>query len=165
DSTSASTCPIFSTNIFYPLKIKRSEKNTTNTTLLAFDSTAEFGPQSTSGVVYEFGVPFQATSAAYPIPDNLISAPIITNRITDPSVTLINGVDYVFVPEDNTLVFREDPFAKLDLFSSAEIYTNNEIVDYELTLWLFNAQFDRENLYYQYGYVVGPKLKSSKSYK
>src|SRR5690606_29699998 len=50
-------------------------------------------------------------------------------------------------------------------FSSAEIYTNNEIVDYELTLWLFNAQFDRENLYYQYGYVVGPKLKSSKSYK
>src|SRR5690606_26514515 len=95
DSTSASTCPIFLTNIFYPLKIKRSEKNTTNTTLLAFDSTAEFGPQSTSGVVYEFGVPFQATSAAYPIPDNLISAPIITNRITDPSVTLINGVDYV----------------------------------------------------------------------
>ena len=32
-------------------------------------------------------------------------------------------------------------------------------------MWLFDAKFDVENLYYQYGYVLGPRLKSSQQYR
>lgn len=96
------------------------------------------------------------------IPAHVTNITLVTNRISDPTVVWVNGVDFYL--ENNDIVFVRDPF-EYD-FSVSDVYENNEPTDRVLTMWLYGISLDTRRVFNQFGYAVEmPAIKSTKSYK
>jgi hypothetical protein len=151
-------CPVLHHEDWHPLTLLESAKNPDGFSL------ARFGD---AGRVFElgslkFGVP-QATSLhAWALPAGMVDAPMVVNRISDPSRTLVRGVDYQVA--DGYIVFRDDPFAD-PLVPRRELFKGNAVVDREAGLWACGGKFDRRTLYRMFGYVLRLRLTSSQPYK
>ena len=96
-------------------------------------------------------------------PSDLVNANVIHNGIISPKVTLIQGIDFWIT--DNSVVFAENPFNN-SLFAVRDVLSNTgEIVDKEITVWVYRGDYDHANVYNQFGYVLGLNVESSESYK
>lgn len=103
--------------------------------------------------------------SSFPVSEDLVEVPIITNRVSFPSVVWINGIDYKLDKQKNSLIFASDPFEN-ELISRRDVFNSDgEIVDGELGLWLFHAKTDNEYIWRHWGYALGIKHPSSHSYK
>jgi hypothetical protein len=98
---------------------------------------------------------------AWPCP--VANVDLISNRIYDPSATLVRGVDYVI--DSGRLVFLADPFADPRLLPAPVLDATGRLIDRQLTLWLFRPAVDQEHIWVQFGYIMGIRLPSSQGYK
>ena len=155
---SRQTTPVFHQERWTELVIRKSQRNS-DTNLLRYSSGATYG----NGSIYG-GTRVSALSA-YPIDAVICGVPMISNRITQPSLLLFAGIDYVVEPHSGVLVFRDDPFTN-PLFVANEVYDDaGAVVDHEISMWLYHAQIDRKYLFTTWGYPWGIEMQSSETYK
>lgn len=95
----------------------------------------------------------------YPLPEEIVDCPIITNRISSPSTVLFRNLDFYIDSANHRLFFAENPFNN-DSFAHQTTEGDEEIV-----LWLQLPRIDKEYLYSHFGYVIGLWAKSSQPYK
>ena len=157
-SMSRYTVPIFHRDNWYALTLLESERNDSQTSLVRYDGSRAFN----DGLVYD--VPPERADHVWPMPESLITARTIMNRITSPTVLWSEGDHYLVDLERRALVFRENPFDNKRI-PKKPVYTDGQITDREITLWIFRGEFDWDTIYRQFGYVLGLRLKSSTGYR
>jgi hypothetical protein len=114
---------------------------------------------------YRYDLALQLPLTSYPTPPLLADAPLLFNRLTAPSLTLCEGVDYLLDLENQVISFANDPFNDPRVATRTLFDQNGKIVDQEATLWMFQADFDWNFVYEQFGYVLGVQLQSSEFYR
>jgi hypothetical protein len=97
------------------------------------------------------------------LPTNLVDVSVITDRITDPTVTLYKDVDFFIDTIARTITFRTNPFD--EAFSVEKMFSGGAVTDRRLVLWLNQPQYDWTFLYDHFGYVLGVRHTSSENYK
>lgn len=155
DALSRYDVPIFHRKDWRPLTIRQTAVNNTEVAVWRFD-TGEFLDASLN-----FD---EANGVDYIVPavSDLADVSIITNRLTEPSVVLHAQQD--FYVSNGTVVFRTNPFANTAI-PQTDVFEDGEVVDKEITLWLFRGQYDWELVYEHWGYVLGLQLESSIEYR
>lgn len=154
--------PIFHTENWYPLVLKKSQTNRTPADTYRFDEAAlqfDDGPTATfDGVATR-------DFYAFPAPDNFVSAGQIFDRLVFPNFSLIGGTDFVVDTLNSAIIFTTNPF-ELETVSRRPVYSaGDELVDEEITLWAFKAAFDYEYLFKQFAYAVNINIASSENAK
>ena len=160
----------FHTELVYPIFIRQSEFSV-GIRPLKFGDNAVFGPQPAGrtfkeGATLDFGRKAALAPVFYAdLPDDLVDAgTTILNRLHNPSVILINGLDYVF--QDGVIVFKEDIFNN-DLIAKRTAATGDGSADSEIVLWATNVHIEKLQLYRSFGHlffgksVKGPALKAA----
>lgn len=150
------TVPIYHTDNWYPYYVRQSQRNDARTSLLKYDGTTNYD----EGNFYD--VPSSRPFSAFPKPEDLVTANLIVNRFTDPTLMLNRGVDWTM--DDSAIIFNINPFEDARV-SKRPVYEDGTIVDYEALLWIFKGDFDFETIYQQFGYVIGMRMQSSKGYR
>lgn len=120
-------------------------------------SVTKYGDPSAFFVAHnalKFGQAVNQTSPAWRLPEGLADAPVMMNRMTDASLTLVRGVDYL-ITDDGYVVFLSDPFAD-DRVPKQHVLSGEDGTedDRELGLWLFRPTFKTERVFNQFGYVL-----------
>jgi hypothetical protein len=147
--------PLFADQTIVPIVIRRSELNSAVTNTATFDLLDE----KFAGDLL-FNVPVNDSFYAFPLPTNMVSVRQIFNRLTFPSVVLLNNVDYIIDTQRNALIFNENPFENPAVLKRAIGADDEEIV-----LWGFCASFDYQRVFNQFAYALGVQLKTSEAYK
>lgn len=155
-SLSRFSVPIYHTDNWYPLYIKASERNDANTSLLRYNGSRNYDQGD------HFDVPQQSPYHAFPKPADLVEAPLIMNRFTDPTLTQNQNIDYIL--QDNAIIFRNNPFNDPRV-AKRTVYKNGRVIDTEAILWVYRGQFDWDTIYRQFAYVLGMRLQSSQGYR
>lgn len=152
------TVPIFHKRNWHLLRIKQSEMNAHDGALLGYGDGAIHGNQD-DGYEYKYD---EARKGVFSVavPENLERAPLIMNRITDPSALLTHGVDYILRADRNAIEFVSDPFDN-PLVEQGAIWEDGQITDYEAFLWIFKGEFDHNHIYDHFAHVLGMRLRSS----
>jgi len=152
------TVPLFRRLRWFPVRIRESGT-----------IPAEILPYGTTGLLYGapgvlYGVsPFG--SVAFAAPESLADVAVVCSHMTTPAVCLTKLIDFRVDRTAHRLVFVDDPFAN-PLFPVSDILDENlAVVDREIELWLFQADFDEEWMADLYGFVVGLGTPSSTGYK
>jgi hypothetical protein len=164
NSMSRLTLPVFHRERSYLLRIRQNDVNSPQTSVKRYGSGIVYGPDPITRVEYSYGEAYSRRTYAYPVPSNLRQVAVISNRIQDPSVTLIQGIDFELDAENSAVVFQEDPFLN-PLFPIQPNLEGNELVDKSIDLWLFLAEFDHDQIYRHLGYILNLKLPSNQAYK
>jgi hypothetical protein len=157
-SMSRFTVPVFRRENWYLLRLQESQLNRTAANLAQFDGTYAF-----DGTLL-WGVPAASGLNTWAAPGNLAGVKLAMNRITDASLTLVHGVDFVLDPASQSVTFRDNPFDN-PLVPVRDVVDDNQVVDREAALWLYAGEFDLDTVYQQFGYALGLKLASSDGYR
>lgn len=151
--------PIFQRDNWYFLTLRASDRNNAQLSVARFDE---------PGLLFNSANTFDAARDlawhAFTLPENLANAPLIMNRIGEPSVLLTQGVDYILDPATGAIIFRDNPFDN-PLIAQRPVFAGGEVADQEAGLWVFCGDFDFETIYRQFGYVLGLRLQSSEGYR
>lgn len=150
------TVPIYHRDNWYALQLLESTRNDAQTSLPALDT----GLTYDSGLAYD--TPQRAVGHAFPLPADLVSAPLVMNRFITPSLTMTDGVDYII--SDGAIIFRDNPFLDARV-AKRPVFEDGEATDQEALLWVFRGNFDWQQAYTQFGYVIGLKMRSSTGYR
>jgi hypothetical protein len=153
--------PIYHTDNWYLLTLRESDLNSQ---LLQYGGGAVYGVQP-DGSTYHYGTANpNALGQGYkfPIPEDLKDARLIFNRLTEPSLSLVKGIDFVL--DADSITFSSNPFVS-ELVPKRDVYTGTEVTDREAGLWIFRGQFDWDHVYTHFGYVLSLKLASSSDYR
>ena len=114
------------------------------------------GKYTYMGEIY-FDIPI-ATKYTLPLPEDI-------RRVGTISPKLLDGVKYE-LPEvvDHTITIPFNPFDVAE-FKKEPVYDDKgTVIDYKTTIWAFDVEIDKEDMYYQYGYIFNIHLPSSKNY-
>lgn len=156
--------PVFHREQWHHLVLKESDHNTNaGTSMSVYGSGIVYGTQPGSGVQLKYGVPWFPYSI-FPLPTDFVGCSFIFNRITQPSVSLLLGVDYIIDVDRQVIVFKDNPFNNANI-ATREVYTNGEVTDKEASLWLFRSLFDVADIYTQFGYPLRFELPSTEGYR
>lgn len=151
-------CPVVRRHGWFPWIIKESDLNDA--------AVPRYGD---AGLVYEpgsavaYGLPYLQSWAAYNAPAGLTSALGIVDRKKNGSVFLTVDVDFYYRADDGRIWFRSDPFQDAR-FSPRAVFQNGVVSDRELTLWLWQADWDEETLWKLYGYMLSLRRPSTPAY-
>ena len=107
-------------------------------------------------------MPARRARSAWDRPAGFTDTFVVSNRITNSSLTWTKGVDFQIV--NGSIIFQENPFDN-PLTAIREVFDGNTVVDREMGVWAFRAVIDREYLFEQFGYVLQLSLESSQRYK
>lgn len=157
-STSRFDVPLFHTDNWYLLRLSESDLNTGQSSLPRYVGDATYGP---GGIAYD--TPVSQTLHVWDIDEDLVSVPMLLNRITEASLTLVEGTDYVV--EDGAIKFRKNPFDNPRIAKRDVIDREGNTVDREVGLWVYRGQFDYKTVYRQFGYVLQLNMQSDQNYK
>lgn len=161
-SVSRYNIAVFHREYWTNLTIRESQivRQSTPSLLYQADATAVW----TSGVGgNQFGQELPATGLRDVPTARIHRAPVIVNRMLQPSVTLIDGIDYV--TNEDGIFFYANPFEN-ELIPKVELLNfNNETADREITLWIYGGEWDLETVYNQFGYALSVYARSSENYK
>jgi hypothetical protein len=160
DLNSRYDLPVFHKEIWYPLKVKYSE---------AVDSDFWDYKYGDNIVYSASGINYHQTKStegiAFKLPDTFVDVNLIVNQIVNGSQTLVKNIDYVIDLENEIIIFKDNLF-QLENWQIETLFDiNNNVIDEELTLWCFNAQFDWNYVQDYLGYVFGILEKSTQIYK
>jgi hypothetical protein len=147
--------PLFDDQTVVPIVLRKSELNGAVTNTATFDLIDE----KFIGDLL-FNVPVQDTFYAFPLPADMVAVRQIFNRLTFPSVALLDNVDFVIDTQRNALIFNENPFDNPAVLKRALGDDDEEVV-----LWGFCASFDYNRVFNQFAYALGVQLKTSQAYK
>jgi hypothetical protein len=87
---------------------------------------------------------------------------MIFNRFTEPSLTWSSGTEYEIA--NGGLTFFTNPFDDNRVVKQP-VYQDGVVVDEEALLWIFRGDFDWDQIYRQFAYVLGVRLQSSSGYR
>jgi hypothetical protein len=155
--------PLYHTKKWLPLLIKQSEVLPGNVPKYG-DVNTVYG-QQTNGATYYYGKSKDSSVAYVTADETLQNVNVICNRITDPSVALIRGIDFEIDTASGVLIFQQDPFTNSNIPSQPVLNAQNLVIDQEITLWLFQVEFDKQYIYKHFGYVLGINYSTSQNYK
>jgi hypothetical protein len=154
--------PIFHSENWYPLTLRKSQLGLTDANYYKFDD---------DKILFDRGeaVQFDAFATrdfyAFPAPANFVGGGQIFDRITFPNFALISNVDFIVDKANNALIFTINPF-ELETTARNPIYDDaDNLVDEELTLWVYKANFDYGYLFKQFAYAVNINIESSENAK
>lgn len=164
DSVSRFQIPVYHTDLWFQLVIRESDLNNDELTVAKYGDGRYFGADPNTGLTFQYGVPSQLAGYAFATPENLIAAPAIFNRLGDPSLSLLPGLDFTISRDPARITFRKNPFDN-ELISRRNIYRGDQVVDREAALWVQRARVDQGHIFAHFGYVLGLHLPSSHSYR
>lgn len=154
--------PVFHTENWYPITLRKSQLNTTDSNFYKFDET---GAAFSSELTLNFNAQRPADFFTFPAPAKLNDAVQILDRLLFPTLSLISGADFKIMPDAGVIVFTQNPFS-VDAIPRTPVYdTNDNLVDEVITLWAFRASLDYQYVFRQFSYAVNMQLKSSESAK
>jgi len=159
DARSRHDIPIFHTENWYPIVIKKSETNLAPINFLKFNET---GLRFDGVDQILFNQTASRNVFAFPVPKALAAVCQIFDQISLPKIGLSQNIDFAIV--DSSIAFIRDPFAQ-DLFKKTPVFVDGLIADETITLWAFKAQFDYDWLFRQFGYSVDLRVKTSNNSK
>ena len=161
NSTSRFNVPLFHQDNWYALRFRETDLNTNSDLLPKYTTQTTQIHTADNSLAYG-----QALSTPYFLlakPRGLSEVKLIFNRLTAPTVELVQGVDYWL--EDTVIIFRNNPF-KNDLIAKRDLLNDRgEIADKEIVLWMYRGKWDWFATYKQFGYALRLQLKSSENYK
>ena len=152
--------PLFHTEYWLPITLKKSEMNAGAVGVARFDS----GNLAFSAGRAQFDQPSNQPYFAFPKLVNLTGVAQIFNKLVFPTAALTDKTDYVIDSERSALVFAENPFNNPS-FLRRPIYSGNQIVDEEIVVWGFLGKFDYQYVFKQFAYALGMRLDTSQGYK
>lgn len=161
NSISRRNVPVYHQDDWYAIKVKRSELNTDLGLLARYKTGTQYSYKSQAELFYGQIPP----SSYYAVskPKELKECGVIFERITAPAVQLINGIDFWL--DESVVIFRSNPFDNQDVPKREVLDNVGQIVDEEITLWLYRSKWDWEYIYDQFGYVLSLPMRSSPGYK
>ncbi len=137
-----------------PMTFRLSEMNT-ETAVLRYDDGAVYGNQPEDGTLYRYGLPANVNDFSFPLPTELVGGEFISNAVTEPTVSLVAGVDYLLMPDRGAIVFRDNPFDNPLLTQQIVYDSSGAVADRTIALWLYAARTERELVYRHFGYILG----------
>jgi hypothetical protein len=152
--------PVFHTENWLPIALRKSQKNNRATTAFKFDRTAEIFNANNNA----FNSVVRTDTFAYSVSKDLASVHKVFNQLIFPKVTLSKNADFIMDRENSAIVFTSDPFENPN-FLRRGVYDNGRLVDEEIVLWGFKAQLDYEYVFTQFAYALGLYLRSSENAK
>ena len=156
------TIPITHTENWYALKIKKTDVNAGDTGLWRFDDT-NLGDFDESWD-FAFNVAAATTEYAITLPSNLVKVNLIQNAVTSPTAVLHHDIDFKLDLANKEIVFKSNPFDNTNI-TQEPVFKDGVVDTYEITLWLFKAEFDDDYVYEHAGYVIDTKDTSSLEYR
>lgn len=170
NSVSVHDIPVFHRELWNPVVIKKSQKNTGAGAVLKYGDGSYYGPQPygekfQAGAEFEYGGFGQFSHiTTYPYDGDVTE---ITGFICDtpvnPATVFLSGKDFVL--RDGTLLFLSDPFEN-DNFARRQILdAAGDPVDEEIILWASNTLFDYENLRRNFGDFFEINIPTSNFYQ
>ena len=170
--------PVFAKEKWYPVTIKKSEFDLVP---LQFSSSVVFGPQPDTdpvypGQIFEFGKP-KSTSGGIStvnISVELANFPILADKVIDPDVIYIRGVDLEI--SNSVVLFNSNIFDNPNLVitpiynedgSNATYLDTSGQTQYDsyIVLWAYNADVDNNTLQNGFGNIFNVAGASSDMYK
>jgi hypothetical protein len=156
--------PVFKRMRWYPVVIKRGDRNTGEALRLRtdMDPPPVIGKQVTSpypiGEIFEIGGYAESTQVTgYAISGLNDVATSLSDSIDDPNHVVVRGVDY-YVDKD-TIVFAADK----DPFETGWPISSSQYGDF-IVMWAHNATFDMDYVKNYAGVIVGVEDESSEFY-
>jgi len=144
---------VYHTENWFTLTLRQSQL--AQKTLRQYDGTSRYTGS------YNYSVPSQAQQLLAPAA--LSDVRLISDQPERPGVFWVHGIDFTYTAP--YLRLRHNPFEQASAHVQPVFDETGQILDRELTLWLFRGQFDRGYLFQQFGYVLGLRLTSSPAYK
>lgn len=152
--------PLFHTENWVPITLKKSEMNTGDVGVARFDVT----PLVFNDGRASFDQPVEQPYFAFPKPDKLVNVAQIFNKLVFPTVSFADRTHFFVDAARDALVFVDDPFNNPGLLRRP-VYKNNQLVDEEIVVWGFLGEFDYQYVFNQFAYALGMRLASSQGYK
>lgn len=106
----------------------------------------------------------EAVGFSWKLPDGVASVSQIYNRISYPSASLFEGIDFSLNTANNRLVFSFDPFLNTN-FATRDKLNSNGVQDRELAMWLYLPKIDQKSVQQIYGLPIGVDGQSGEAYK
>jgi len=103
------------------------------------------------------------TGPSWKLPSDIKGVSQIYNRISAPSASFFEGVDYSINSLTGHIVFNKDPFLK-PKFAVRDV-TVNGLPDQEMALWLYRPKVDQRSIQQIYGLPIGLDGESNDDYK
>jgi len=151
--------PIFHRTRWALLPMLLSDRNGAKTNIPRYDD----------GGVYDgrtaYDEPQPHAGFAFPLPPDFVAAQTAVNRFLGATLLWTAGVDFRIDLDRRAIVFEVDPFSDPRVAKRAVYNDLGAVVDQEAALWLFNADFDFETIYLQFGYAVDLQMASSRGYR
>lgn len=152
--------PVFHTENWLPIPLRRSQRNDRASTALRFDRT----PTAFNGE-NKFNSTVATDTFAYTVSKQLASVYQIFDRLMFPSVTLSKNANFVIDKENSAIIFTEDPFDNPAFLRRGVYDADGKLVDEEIMLWGFKAKLDYNYIFEQFSYALGLYLRSSENAK
>lgn len=163
--------PVFHRELWHPVFIRRSERDTAQENMLYIGMDAEIGPQP-QGSDYGEGTVLKMGRLArfenyvtYPLGGGIVSMPqYIVDNIINPEVSMKYGEDFeyrngsIIFPKDNDPLLADSPFEKYDVPDKSG---NPEDSDVECVLWASDVLMDRNYIADHLSYPLGARSPSS----
>ena len=162
------TAPVYHNELWKPIYLRKSTSQDVSLSPLRYgEDKAIYGQAGVPPYdkVFTYGASLVAgTSSVFPIAANLHHIRVLCNRVTNPTLVLVEGVDFRIDHDEQLLVLPLDVWADTRI-SSQQIIDANGAADTEATLWAFSCDIDLNYLYDHYGYVMGIQSRSSRAYR
>jgi hypothetical protein len=159
DCVGRSTTPVYHRQRWRRLQLSAADRNSA---VLKYGDGAVYGYQPQTGILYQYGTPAQLPVHSFTLPSDIRHISLACNRITSPSATLTQGVDFII--DSGRIVFRDDPFQN-PLFLTEPVYNDaGEVVDSTLDIWLCDVSEEWDYMSVHHGFVVGLQRASSESF-
>ena len=170
NSCSVDSVPIYRRESVYALVISKSDIDD-NTTTPSYGSGLIYGQQTQSspsiGDVVVFGRPYKEKDLYFiDLPDDLPfvednNSLIAMDRLYGGSILWINGVDFFI--KGKRIVFKQDPFSLASF--PRRVVRNNGADDLETVLWLCEVDFDKNDIFRNFGSIFSKVKTSSEQYR
>jgi len=168
--------PVFHRELWHPIVIRMSERNTAQENMLKIGMDGVVGPQD-EGSVYGAGTIFEMGRMAnfkeyvtYPCPADISGGAMsIVDSIIAPSVSMENGKDFIIrnksiiFPKDNDPLNAGSPFEKYDV--PGFMPDDPSKSDAEAVLWASDVLIDRNYISEHISYVLGADAPSADTVK
>lgn len=119
------------------------------------------GGKSYGDSEYQYGV---SVGYAWDLPASITSVSQIYNRISDPSVSLIETIDFYIDRDLGKIIFKTDPFSNPN-FAVLTVNNQDGTTDIQLAMWAFRPKIDKRSIQLIYGEPIGVDGNSTPEYK
>jgi len=161
-SASKFEIPLFQTKNWHPFTVLASERFTTSQ-LNNLYGTSQLTYKN--ALIPAYGDKERSNYFSYRIPENVKEVNAIYNRLLDPSLIMMDNLDFAVDADRHAIHFASDPFENPLVPKRDVLNDRGEVVDQEILLWFNMSQWDHDYIFNQFGYVVKIWMKTSSFYK